>query len=91
MLSALLALAATLPARAQSQSTTGSIEGTVVDTSGGVLPGVTVTATNVDTGAERAVVTNADGLYRLVLLPLGQYRVVAELPGCAPERRRWQT
>jgi hypothetical protein len=81
ILSVVLALAAALPARAQSQSTTGSIEGTVVDTSGGVLPGVTVTATNVNTGSERAVVTNADGLYRLVLLPLGQYRVVAELPG----------
>jgi len=81
ILSLVLALGAALPARAQSQSTTGTIEGTVLDTSGGVLPGVTVTATNVDTGAERTVVTNADGLYRLVLLPLGQFRVLAELPG----------
>jgi hypothetical protein len=76
-----LLLAASPTARAQSQATTGSIEGIVVDTSGGVLPGVTVTATNVDTGAERATVTNAEGIYRLVLLPLGQYRLLSELPG----------
>src|SRR4051812_36997352 len=76
-----LLLAASPTARAQSQSTTGSIEGIVVDTSGGVLPGVTVTATNVDTGAERATVTNAEGINRLVLLPLGHYRLLSELPG----------
>ena len=39
--------------------------------SGGVLPGVTVTITNTDNGTERVIVTNADGLYRAVLLPLG--------------------
>ena len=43
-----LSLALTAPAYAQSQSTDGSIEGTVVDV-GGVLPGVTVTLTNVAT------------------------------------------
>jgi Carboxypeptidase regulatory-like domain/TonB dependent receptor len=46
-----------------------------------VLPGVTVTITNVDTGAERSVVTNEKGLYRAPLLPLGKYRVIAELQG----------
>ena len=46
-----------------------------------MLPGVTVTITNVDTGAERVVVTNEQGLYRAPLLPLGTYRVVAELQG----------
>src|SRR3954447_7914273 len=81
ILSALLSLSLTAPALAQSQGANGAIEGTVSDSSGGVLPGVTVTVTNVDTGAERSVITNEKGLYRAPLLPLGQYRVVAELQG----------
>src|SRR5262249_12540967 len=81
VLAALLALAIAAPAFAQSQGANGSIEGTVVDSSGGVLPGVTVTIANLDTGVERSVVTNEHGLYRAPLLPLGTYRVVAELPG----------
>jgi hypothetical protein len=68
-------------ARAQSQATNGSIEGTIVDPSGGVLPGVTVTITNTETGIDRVVVTNDRGLFRAPLLPIGSYRVVAELQG----------
>ena len=81
ILSALLSLSLTAPALAQSQGANGAIEGTVSDSSGGVLPGVTVTVTNVDTGTERSIVTNEKGLYRAPLLPLGKYRVVAELQG----------
>ena len=66
---------------AQSTAANGAIEGTVADNSGGVLPGVTVTVTNTETGTVRSVVTNDDGLYRATLLPLGAYRVVAELQG----------
>jgi hypothetical protein len=84
----LRAIAATLaaallaaPAFAQSQAANGTIAGTVVDTSGGVLPGVTVTITNTDTGLQRSVVTGTEGLYRALLLPLGQYKVDAELQG----------
>jgi hypothetical protein len=69
------------PAFAQSAATNGAIEGTVLDASGGVLPGVTVTITNTQTGAAQTVVTNEKGLYRAPLLPLGTYRVVAELQG----------
>jgi hypothetical protein len=46
-----------------------------------VLPGVTVTVVNTDTGTNRSVVTNEAGLYRATLLPLGTYRVSAELQG----------
>jgi hypothetical protein len=81
ILSALLSLSLTAPAFAQSQAANGAIEGTVSDSSGGVLPGVTVTVTNIDTGLERSMVTNEKGLYRAPLLPLGTYKVVAELPG----------
>jgi len=79
--SVFICLALAIPARAQSQAANGAIEGTVTDTSGGVLPGVTVTITSVDTGAQRIVITNEKGLYRAPLLPLGSYRVIAELPG----------
>jgi hypothetical protein len=80
-LSALLSLTLAAAAFAQSQAINGTIEGTVADSSGGILPGVTVTITNIDTGAERAVVTNENGLYRAPLLQLGNYRVRAELQG----------
>jgi hypothetical protein len=77
----LIALAMALPAAAQSTAINGTIEGTITDEQGAVLPGVTVTVTNVDTGDTRAVVTNESGLYRAPLLPLGTYRVEAELQG----------
>ncbi len=69
------------PAFAQSQAANGTIEGTIADSSGGMLPGVTVTVNNTDTGLQRSLVTNIEGQYRGLLLPLGQYRVVAELQG----------
>jgi hypothetical protein len=82
ILTALIAtLALATSAFAQSQSINGTIEGTIVDAQGAVLPGVTVTVTNIDTGDTRTVVTNESGLYRAPLLPLGTYRVSAELQG----------
>jgi Carboxypeptidase regulatory-like domain/TonB dependent receptor-like, beta-barrel len=81
LVSALLSASLAAPALAQSQAANGTIEGTVVDSSGGVLPGATVTITNVETGAERVVISNDRGLYRAPLLALGTYKVVAELQG----------
>jgi hypothetical protein len=85
MIRALVALLLTaltaVPSFAQSDAANGSIAGTVFDMTGGVLPGVTVIITHIESGTERAVVTNENGLYRAILLPLGTYRVVAELPG----------
>ena len=66
ILSAILSLSVAAPAFAQSQAINGTIEGTVTDTSGGVLPGVTVTVVNTDTGAERSVVTNEKGVPRVL-------------------------
>ncbi|MEM7583381.1 MAG: carboxypeptidase regulatory-like domain-containing protein [Acidobacteriota bacterium] len=67
----------------QSQATTGVIEGTVVDESGAVLPGVTVTLTNTATNYEQTLITDSRGRFRGVLLPLGPYRVTAALEGFA--------
>ncbi len=75
------AAATTLPAAAQSTAINGSIEGVITDESGAVLPGVTVTVVNLDTGDTRVAVTTDNGLYRAPLLPLGKYRLSAELTG----------
>jgi len=64
-------------ALAQSQATTGNIEGRVLDPAGAAVPGTSVTATNRDTGFERSATSDDDGLYRLTFLPPGLYRVVA--------------
>jgi hypothetical protein len=66
---------------AQSQAINGTIEGTITDQSGAALPGVSVTVSNIDTGDTRVVVSNDAGVYRAPLLPLGRYRVAAELSG----------
>jgi hypothetical protein len=77
----ILSLALGSAAFAQSTAINGTIEGTVRDDQGALLPGVTVTVTNIDTGDQRSVVSNERGLYRAPLLSLGTYRVVAELQG----------
>ncbi len=81
VMAGLLVMGLASGAAAQSQAINGSIEGTVKDDSGALLPGVTVTVTNTDTGAQRVVITNEDGTYRAQLLPLGTYHVAAELQG----------
>jgi Carboxypeptidase regulatory-like domain len=60
---------------------TASISGTARDQSGAVLPGVTITATQTETGLVRTTVTNETGSYVLPNLPLGPYRVEAALQG----------
>jgi outer membrane receptor protein involved in Fe transport len=76
-----LTLVMSAPALAQSQAINGTIEGTIVDDQGAVLPGVTVTITNLDTGETRSVVSNESGLFRAPLLSLGTYKVTTELQG----------
>jgi hypothetical protein len=73
-------LLALLAAPASSQTVTGTIQGTVADTTGAPLPGVTVTIRSVDQGYARDVVTNDKGFYLASFLPLGAYRVTAALP-----------
>src|SRR5437016_3655078 len=63
------------------QTTNGVISGIVSDAQGGVLPGVTVTGRNIETGITRTVVTESDGRYRLAALPPGRYEMRAELQG----------
>ena len=60
---------------------TAAISGTVRDQSAAVLPGVTITATQQETGVVRITVSNDTGSYSLPNLPLGPWRVEAELAG----------
>jgi Carboxypeptidase regulatory-like domain/TonB dependent receptor/TonB-dependent Receptor Plug Domain len=66
---------------AQTSSNTGAIMGTVTDTSGGVLPGVTVTVTSPQFQGSRTAVTDAKGEYVLPLLPPGTYKAEYSLTG----------
>src|SRR5437867_2656687 len=67
----------------QAQSTTATIHGLVVDQQKAVVPGVMVTARNLETNATRSTISNDEGLYRISNLPVGTYEVSAELGGFA--------
>jgi hypothetical protein len=73
--------AAWLAASPTNAQTTGSVTGRVTDSSGGVLPGVTVEATSASLQGARTSKTGAYGDYRLSALPPGAYVVRASLPG----------
>ena len=69
------------PALAAAQTTTGTILGDVKDSTGGTLPGVTVTAVNQANGLTREAVTDELGGYRFAAMPPGLYTVKAALAG----------
>jgi outer membrane receptor protein involved in Fe transport len=60
---------------AQSQATTGNIEGRVTDANGAGVPNVTVTATSQDTGLKKSTQADSEGNYTIVFLPPGSYTV----------------
>ena len=79
-----LEIIAVLPTLAQNAQVTG----TVKDQSNAVVPGVTITARNQDTGLARTAVSDDTGAYRVTALPPGKYTVSSELQGFATEMRR---
>ena len=67
---------------ARAQSVSGSqLSGTVKDSTGGALPGATVTMTKTDTGQTRTVNAGGDGSYSFPNLPIGPYQLKASLQG----------
>ena len=70
-----------LPAMAYAQVTTADLVGTVRDTSGAIVPGVTVVLTNEATGVSRTVTTGPAGTYIFTTLQPGRYRLNAEIQG----------
>ncbi|MEO8218930.1 MAG: TonB-dependent receptor [Acidobacteriota bacterium] len=69
------------PLAMTAQTTGGSMEGTTIDKSGSPLPGVTVTATNGETGFSRTTVSDSTGRFNLPGLQVGSYAVQATLEG----------
>jgi outer membrane receptor protein involved in Fe transport len=64
-----------LTINAQSQANTGNIEGRVTDPNGASVVNVTINATNLATGLQKSAQTNDEGVYRIVFLPPGAYKV----------------
>ena len=63
------------------QGTSGRLSGSVMDSSGAVVPSAKISVTNENTGAQYPVETNAEGVFLVPLLPAGYYAVRVEAPG----------
>src|SRR5437016_2207015 len=70
-----------LPAYIFGQTSNATVGGTVSDSTGALIPGVTITATNTATGIVNTVISNEAGAYQFASLQTGTYKVSAELPG----------
>ena len=73
---------------ALAQDHRGTIKGRIVDNSGGELPGVSVTITNVETNVSANAMTDGKGFYRVPYLNAGKYDVTAKLTGLQPTARK---
>jgi len=67
------------------QGVSGAISGFVRDTTGAVVPGVTITVKHIESGLTRATVTGETGSYAIQLLPVGPYELATDLPGFKPQ------
>jgi outer membrane receptor protein involved in Fe transport len=81
LLPLILGLAAITTPLAFGQVVTGTLTGTVTDSTGATVPKATVTATNQATGASQSTTTTNDGIYNVPYLAPGSYRVTVEVPG----------
>ncbi len=77
----ILLLLFVLPALASAQETRATITGTVKDTQGALVPGVTITVLNTDTNVATEAVTNQSGMFSVQKLQPGPVRITASLPG----------
>ena len=77
----IFAVVMTIPFSTSAQLTTGSIQGAARDTTGAVIPGVTITVRHLDTGVVRNLETDAQGRYIASNLDLRRYEVRGEISG----------
>jgi hypothetical protein len=87
VLGLVLLITGLLAGPAVAQIDQGRLTGTVTDSQGAVLPGVTVTARSPSLQGTRTVVTESDGKYSIAALPSGEYELTFELSGFAPFKR----
>jgi hypothetical protein len=79
-----IVIVAIMPGVSVAQTATGTLGGTVVDTSGGALPGATIELRSEATGLSRTQVTSQTGAFVFSLVPPGLYKLTASLSGFAP-------
>jgi hypothetical protein len=79
-LTLLLLLAAVLTASPRAQDPTGGVEGVVTDATSAAVVQARIVVTNLSTGLTRETRSAADGFFRVLLLPVGEYSVVVEAP-----------
>ncbi|MGC2163550.1 MAG: carboxypeptidase regulatory-like domain-containing protein [Silvibacterium sp.] len=65
----------------RAQTVTGTVTGTITDSSGAVIPGAKVVAHNISTGVDSAATSDSSGLYRIGFLPIGSYQITINAPG----------
>ena len=82
-----LCCAASIPSPVFAQVAAGEITGVVKDAGGAMVPGATITVTNVATNRQRIVTSNAEGVYTAPSLLPGEYRIDVELQGFKSSRR----
>jgi outer membrane receptor protein involved in Fe transport len=88
VLAALFASLLAVPSVVRADITRFDLSGTITDGTGAVLPGVTVSLANADTGFNRSTVTDAEGRYSFnAIPPTGKWTLSAELQGFAPQHR----
>ncbi len=73
-----------VPCFAQDSATTATLNGTVRDVAGAIIPGATVTVRNLTTNQTRTTTTESDGSYRIPAIAVGEYELKAEAAGFAP-------
>ena len=82
-ISVLVVIAMALPVVSQTQITTGTIQGTVTDTNGAVVPGASVEIKNLDTNLVKDLTTDDGGRFVALALPPGNYSVTVTKQGFA--------
>jgi hypothetical protein len=75
-----------LALQCDAQTTSGNITGTVTDSTGAVVPGAKVEATNESTGTTLNAVTTSAGTYRFPQIPVGTFDISVTAPGFQPEK-----
>jgi hypothetical protein len=86
-LSLALLLTLSLTGSLHAQTSLGQIAGNVVDATGGVLPGATITITNVGTQAVRTITSDSSGFYTATNLAIGNYSITVAKSGFRGETR----
>ena len=85
--SAVFVLSLLIATASKSQIVSGTINGTVLDPAGAVVPGAGVTIRNQETGGERHLITDAGGAYAAPSIPVGIYNISIARDGFAPQSR----